>query len=184
MAAPSPNPDHSLPVADRPSMRLLRCAVAGLLAGTVATVFELLAWWLVGMPLPDTLFRDTRLAAAIALGTDVIAAPQLATTPSLAVWCVAGFIHCALSVLYALLYAAVLAFVQGRLFAAASAPAKRRLNLLAGAGFGLVLYLVNMYGFTALYPWFAAVRDSVTLLAHLIFGASLAAVLQRLRQWS
>jgi hypothetical protein len=34
------------------------------------------------------------------------------------------------------------------------------------------LYALNMYGFTALFPWFIATRDWITLCAHIVFGAS------------
>jgi hypothetical protein len=40
--------------------------------------------------------------------------------------------------------------------------------------FGLLLYGVNMYGFTAAFAWFEACRDWITLAAHLVFGIMLA----------
>ena len=42
--------------------------------------------------------------------------------------------------------------------------------LLAGGVLVLALFVVNMYGFTALFPWFAASRDGITLAAHIAFG--------------
>ena len=35
--------------------------------------------------------------------------------------------------------------------------------LLAGGVLGAALFVVNMYGFTALFPWFVASRDGITL---------------------
>ena len=59
------------------------------------------------------------------------------------------------------------------------APLASRLRngsaLFAGALYGLAIYVVNLYGFTLLFPWFAVARDWVTLLTHLVFGVALAA---------
>jgi hypothetical protein len=33
------------------------------------------------------------------------------------------------------------------------------------------LYLINFYGFTAVFPWFAMARNWVSVFAHIIFGA-------------
>jgi hypothetical protein len=40
---------------------------------------------------------------------------------------------------------------------------------LGGVG-GLILYLVNFYGFTALFPWFAMARNWISIFGHLVFG--------------
>ena len=53
--------------------------------------------------------------------------------------------------------------------------------LLAGLVFGAVLYVINMYGMTAIFPWFSAVRDWITIVAHLVFGTSVAAVYKMLQ---
>lgn len=47
--------------------------------------------------------------------------------------------------------------------------------LAAGGFYGLMLYMVNLYGLTMLFPWFSVARDWITLLAHLVFGLTLAA---------
>lgn len=41
---------------------------------------------------------------------------------------------------------------------------------MVGAGFGLVVYWVNFYGFTEVFPWFAAARNWITVFAHIVFG--------------
>lgn len=43
-----------------------------------------------------------------------------------------------------------------------------------GLVFGLALYLINFYGFTEIFPWFAEARNWATILTHLIFGTSAA----------
>ncbi|EAY66864.1 conserved hypothetical protein [Burkholderia cenocepacia PC184] len=77
---------------------------------------------------------------------------------------VATLVHAALS----LVYAAVLARLVRNLSRVAA--------LLAGGAFGLLLYGVNLYGFTTIFPWFIAVRGAITLIAHLVFGVTAAAV--------
>lgn len=147
-----------------PSFRV--AVLAGLVAGTAATLAQLLLWWLASVPLPDVLYRDTRLTAAMVLPHDIISLDQLFRPPSLMMWLAASLVHLALSVLYA----AAFIFLASRLRIGAF-----RL-LPAGVVFGLLLYVINLYGFTFLMPWFFLVRDEITLAAHAVFGLSLGAV--------
>ncbi|MDN0077483.1 hypothetical protein QU481_21910 [Crenobacter sp. SG2303] len=133
----------------------MQAVLVGITAGTLATVAQLLLWWLEGTPVLATLLRDARLTAAILLGRDALA-PQPGWPWR--VLLVATLIHFALSVGYAALALAI----AGRLH--------RRMVLLGGALYGLGIYAVNLYGFTALFPWFVVSRGAVTLLAHLVFG--------------
>ena len=133
--------------------------VAGIGAGVIATLAQLALWWLADMPLPETLFRDARLTAALAMGTDVLPPPS---TPQWDILLVATLIHFVLSVAYALIPAHLASRLR-------TGPA-----LFAGALYGLAIYVVNLYGFTLLFPWFAMTRDWVTLAAHLVFGVALA----------
>jgi hypothetical protein len=43
-----------------------------------------------------------------------------------------------------------------------------------GAVAGLLIYLVNYYGFAGLFPWMIEMRGTVTLLSHIVFGGLLA----------
>lgn len=43
-----------------------------------------------------------------------------------------------------------------------------------GAIAGLLIYLVNYYGFAGLFPWMIEMRGPVTLLSHAVFGGLLA----------
>jgi hypothetical protein len=45
--------------------------------------------------------------------------------------------------------------------------------LLAGLVFGLVVYFVNFYLMTGLFPWFAMARGGISIFAHAIFGVVL-----------
>ena len=41
---------------------------------------------------------------------------------------------------------------------------------LVGALFGVAVYLVNFYGMTQLFPWFAQARGWTSFMAHIVFG--------------
>ncbi|RQS19139.1 sodium:proline symporter [Burkholderia sp. Bp8992] len=130
-------------------------------AAVASTVIELLLWAIVGDDAVRNLLRDARLTAAIVMGRGVLGSSG-GFDPL--VMGVATVVHAALS----LVYAAVLArLVHGLSF---------RATLLAGGAFGLLLYGVNLYAFTAIFPWFIPVRGEITLLAHLVFGGAAAAV--------
>ncbi|MEW6165917.1 MAG: SRPBCC family protein [Pseudomonadota bacterium] len=129
---------------------------AGLLAGVLATGVQLVLWWLAGMPVMETLWRDTRLTAAILLGPAALAPPW-------AIWLLAASIHFTLSAGYGLAFARPVARL----------PTGRA--LLAGGACGALLYAVNLHGFTLLFPWFAAARGWITGLTHIAFGVLLAA---------
>jgi len=139
--------------------RLAVAVLAGVVAGTLATALQMLMWWLDATPVLETLWRDARLTAAIAMGRSVLApAPGWRWDVLL----IATLIHFALCVAYA----------------AIAAPLALRLAamraILAGAVYGLAIYGVNLYGFTAVFPWFSVSRGWVTLLVHVVFGMSLA----------
>lgn len=135
--------------------------VAGLGAGAIAAVAQLALWWLAEMPLPETLFRDARLTAALVMGSAVLPPPS---TPQWGILLVATLIHFALSVAYAVIPAHLAGHMR-------TGPA-----IFSGALYGLAIYVVNLYGFTVLFPWFAVDRDWVTVLTHLVFGVALVGV--------
>lgn len=146
---------------------LAAAAVAGVAAGVVSTVAQLVLWALFTDALPEILFRDARLAAAIVLGREVLA-PQ-AEGSGLRVMAVATAVHFALSIAYGFAIAALVR--RGGMGAA----------LLVGAWFGAALFVVNMYGFTLVFPWFDVARDPITFAAHVVFGVSGATVYKALR---
>lgn len=131
---------------------------AGVVAGTVATLIQLLLWLIFADDFPAILFRDARLTAALALGESVL---QPSASFDAGIMLVAVLLHFTLSIAYAALFAQLVAGVDSGYSA-----------LLAGAGFGVVLYIVNLYGFTAIFPWFAAARGWIALSAHVVFGAT------------
>jgi hypothetical protein len=127
--------------------------VAGIGAGVIATLAQLALWWLADMPLPETLFRDARLTAALAMGTDVLPPPS---TPQWDILLVATLIRFILSVAYALI-------PRIRL---------RTDRLLCRRPYGRPLRDQSVRLYPAI-PWFAMTRDWVPA-AHLVFGVALA----------
>lgn len=132
---------------------------AGVAAGVASALAQIVLWSSFADMFPQALFRDARLAAAIVLGRDVLPPPA---TFDVFVMLVAACVHFALSIAYGVLVAALVS----RTGTAAA--------VCIGTGFGAALYGVNLYGFTAIFPWFVEVRDWVTLAAHLVFGATAA----------
>jgi hypothetical protein len=131
--------------------------LAGVIAGTSATLVQVLLWLVFTDAFPAILFRDARLTAALVLGSSVLPPPVTFDT---GIMLAATLIHFALSVVYAALLARLTSGLE-------NIPA-----LLAGAAFGIVLYFINLYGFTAVFPWFAQARGWITLIAHAVFGVT------------
>ncbi len=140
---------------------------AGIVAGVVATLAQMLLWFLFTDTFPSALFRDARLTAAILMGRNVL--PPPASWDS-SIMLVAACIHFALSIAYGVM-AAIMTSRTGTGTA-----------ISIGAGFGASLYIVNLYGFTTIFPWFAQVRDWITLAAHIVFGATAAATYKALER--
>jgi hypothetical protein len=147
--------------------RLTVLLLSGFVAGTAATVAQLLLWWLNGASVGALLLRDTCLAAAIVLGTGALTPPL---TWNVNVLLAAALIHLLVSFTWAwpaTLYAARL-----------KGPA---LLVMAGIAYGMAVYLVDLYGFTYLFPWFAVSRGANTLIAHGVFGLALFSLCNRLQ---
>jgi hypothetical protein len=156
--------------ADRPMRHPVnwRAALyAGVAAGILATVVQIILWSIFTDALPSILFRDARFAAAIVIGRTVLPPPATFEWP---VMLVATLVHFALSIIYGLSLSWVIARQRATPY------------LLVGAMFGLAVYEVNMYGFTTVFPWFEATRDWITIAAHLVFGIAAAGVYKMLSQ--
>ncbi|MBK9052608.1 MAG: hypothetical protein IPL78_17345 [Chloroflexi bacterium] len=124
---------------------------AGLIAGVAALLIVVIPAAADGYP-----WIIFHWIAGLVLGSEVLAAtsnlsPLIIITGLL--------IHFVLSVIYAL----ILAFIIHRW--------GFWVGLLGGALFGLVLFAINFYTFTLLFPWFLVMRSWIVVLAHVIFGA-------------
>ena len=141
---------------------------AAVLAGIIAAlVFVMLEMVLVATVGGESPWGPPRMIAAIGMGQSVLPPPA---TFDLTVFSVAILIHMVLSIVLAFVFAAITARMNWGL----------GMMLVAGAVFGLALYLVNFYGFTAFFPWFAMARNSISIFAHVMFGVTLAFAYHRL----
>lgn len=132
---------------------------AGIAAGIIATAAQIILWWTFTDALPSILYRDARLTAAMLLGQEVLPPPA---TFEWKVMIVATVIHFTISIAYGLILADLISRL-GMMF-----------SLLAGAIYGLILYVINMYGVTYVFPWFSVARDWITVVTHAVFGLSIA----------
>lgn len=129
---------------------------AGLIAGLVFLILEMALMPLLGM----SALAPLHMIGAIVLGPEVL--PPAAMTAG--IFLTALVVHFVLSILYAFILGA---FINQRTTGSA---------VMAGLVFGLVLYVVNFYVFTGFFAWFAEARNWVSVVAHLVFGATAALV--------
>ncbi|MGI8668820.1 MAG: hypothetical protein ACR2J3_03120 [Aridibacter sp.] len=130
--------------------------IAGIVAGAIFMMLEMILVPLVGGGSP---WGPPRMIAAIGMGKEVLPPPgDFALMPVM----VAMVIHFILSIIFAV----ILAFIIQRFGLG--------LAILIGAIFGLLLYFINFYGFTAVFPWFAMARNAISIFSHIVFGAAAA----------
>jgi uncharacterized membrane protein YagU involved in acid resistance len=132
--------------------------LAGLFSGLVFLILEMA---MVPLFLDGSPWGPPRMIGAILLGEGVLPPPA---TFNFGVVVVALIVHFVLSVGYAI----ALGFLLHRMGVGMGAA------LGIGAVFGIVLYLVNFYGFTAIFAWFANARNWVSIFAHVVFGIAAA----------
>ena len=140
--------------------------MAGLIAGAVFMAVEMLLVWLAMGMSP---FAPPHMIAAIIMGPEVLPGPKVVPGSNPGVIVVAMMVHFVLAVVLAFIFKLV--------------AERLRLNgamlLAAGVVFGLLVYAINFYGMTAIFPWFAMARNSISVLAHAVFGLVLAYALMR-----
>lgn len=129
-------------------------AVAGLIAGAVFMMMEMGLVATAG----DSPWGPPRMIAAIAMGEGVLPPPA---TFDLMILMAAMAVHLMLSIVIGVVFALV-----ARRFGLVMA-------VVAGAVVGLGLYVVNFYGFTAIFPWFAMARNMISIVSHIAFGVVL-----------
>jgi uncharacterized membrane protein YagU involved in acid resistance len=129
--------------------------IGGCVAGAVFLVIELVAVGIMG----QSVWAPLRMIAAIVLGRDAVA---LSATFEVGILLAALAVHFALSIVFAMILAVIIAPF--------SLDSSVGMATLAGAVFGILLYVVNFYGMTQLFPWFADARGWVSALDHIVFG--------------
>lgn len=140
----------------------LRAALwAGVIGSLVFQVLEIVLIPLFGGGSP---WGPARMIAAIVLGQGVLSPAGTFSLPVVVTALV-------VDIVLAMIYAAVLAAIVRRWSLGAAA--------VAGAVFGVVLYAINFYGFTVLFPWFVIGRNGVTIFTHVVFSLTVALVYKR-----
>jgi len=137
----------------RPMRPWIAAVCAGSIAAVVSLAVETPIVWLMTGELP---WVAARMAAAMLLGPQVLSPPTFDS----GIVTLAFVVHFALSVFYALILAHM---IHGETPAQAA---------LTGAAFGAVVFFIDLYLLAdAFFPWFAAMRDGITLMSHLILSA-------------
>lgn len=148
-----------------------RCWVAalyaGVAAGILATIVQIALWWSFWDVLPGIFYRDVRYTAAILLGKESL---QASDTLSLQHVFIATSIHVGLSIIYAIGISYLIRCLNGKDL------------LMLGGLFGLGIFVINMYGFVLIFPWFVETRDWITVTSHIVFGMSAASVYKALTE--
>lgn len=132
-------------------------------AAAAGIVFMMLEMAMVMLVQGESPWAPPRMIAAIGMGEGVLPPPA---TFDAGIMAVAMAIHFALAIVLAI----ILAWVISRFGLGTAA------SVVGGAAFGLAVYYINFYGFTALFPWFAMARGAISIVAHAVFGAILGAV--------
>ncbi|MGH6612504.1 MAG: hypothetical protein ACRECQ_19840 [Burkholderiaceae bacterium] len=129
---------------------------ATIISGLLFAVLEMILSPLVRGGTPWT---PVRYIAGIVMGQGVTQPPH---TFDLAVITVGVVFHMALSLVYVI----ILAFIINRM--------STGMSIVVGAVFGLVLYLINFHGFTAVFPWWVNARGWLSIFTHIVFGIAVA----------
>lgn len=140
-------------------------AVSGFVAGATVMVLELF-WSSVVLNISP--WAASHLVAAIVMGPDVLQG----TGFSLGIVTVALITHYVLGMLFGVILAAIIASFHF--------DSSTRMVLLVGALFGLLLYLINFYVMVRFFPWFADIRNAMTMFSHLVFGMTAAGMYMQL----
>jgi hypothetical protein len=129
---------------------------ASVVAGLVFAALEMALAWAVNGQSP---WAPLHMIGAIALGPGALTPPD---TFDLGIVGTAVVIHMALAIVYGI----VLAFIVAKL--------DTGMATLVGGAYGLALYLINFYGFTTVFPWFADARGWVSIATHIVQSALMA----------
>lgn len=128
--------------------------VAGLIAGAVFMMLEMALVGTIGGQSP---WGPPRMIAAMAMGKGVLPPPG---TFDLTIVSVAMAIHFMMSVLLGIVLGWIISHWRLGLVT----------SIIAGTVFGLVVYFVDFYLMTAVFPWFAMARGAISIFAHAMFG--------------
>lgn len=135
----------------------LAASVAGIVGGALVIVLEF--FWST-MVLNESPWRPTHKIAAMIMGQGALEQMSLFSF---------GIVATALVLHFVL--GAIMGMILGAIIAPFHFDSSMGMLAAIGLAFGIVAYVVNFYGMTAVFPWFASERGSGPLLANLLFGA-------------
>ena len=136
----------------------LKAAIwAGIIAGLVFLMLEMaMVAFIQGM----SPWGPPRMMAAIVMGEGVLPPMEGPVTISAGVMMVALLVHMVLTIVYAVVLGVAISLLKLNLLT----------SVIAGTLFGVFLYYINFYSFTAVFPWFAMARGGISLVAHAVYG--------------
>lgn len=146
---------------------LQAAVIAGLIAGAVFMMLEMI---MVPVFMGGSPWAPPRLIAAIILGKSVLPMPEQPVTFDFGVIMTAVVLHFILSIIYVI----SLGWLCRKLSTGTA--------MLVGAIFGLALYFINFFLFTAVFPWFAMARNWVSIFSHIMFGLVAAYAFKKIYQ--
>jgi len=142
---------------------------AGLVAGAVFMMLEMALVGTIGGQSP---WGPPRMIAAMVMGKSVLPPPA---SFDFGIMMVAMMIHFMLSIVFGVILGWAISRWRMKLVAA----------LLVGTAFGLLIYFVDFYLMTAIFPWFAMARGGIAAFSHAMFGLVLGWVYHAIasRRW-
>ncbi len=139
--------------------------LAGIIAGIAFIMLEMaLVMFVQGM----SPWGPPRMMAAMVMGEGVLPPMEGPVTFDFGIIMVAMMIHLLLSIILGIILGLVISRLGLSLVT----------SIIGGAVFGIVVYYVDFYGFTAVFPWFAMARGAISLFSHAMFGAVAGGVYQ------
>jgi len=139
--------------------RLGAAAVASIVA---ALVFAMMEMVLVAVVMGQPWYGPLHMIAAIGMGKDGVLPPPASFEMGVAA--IAMVIHVLMALFLGLVLSTILLAFRSSL------------AWIIGSTFGIALYFINFYGFTALFPWFAEARGWIGFVSHAAFGLVLALI--------
>mgnify|MGYP003382062582 CR=1 FL=1 len=150
------------------TLRLIMDWRAAVVAGLVAGSLTMLLWMILFSTVTGgALWTPFHHTAAILLGQDALT-PSGTIVPQIIL--TGAFVQLVLSIFYAV----VLAFIIHRWGLV--------VGIVGGALFGLALYIINYYTFSALFAWFYPLRSWIALVGHIFFGATAGGIYEALER--
>lgn len=130
---------------------------AGIVAGAIFMMLEMVLVATVGGGSP---WGPPRMIAAMVMGESVLPPPA---TFDMGVMAVAMMVHFPLSILFAVILGWMISHWRLNL----------AVSMMLGAALGIAIYLFDFYVMTAIFPWFAMARNTITFVSHIVFGLAL-----------